>query len=178
MSDSSTTLCRCSTDSFEVNFDTCGWLTLFFHIVFSPCLGGRSLIIMASSPNHTSSLDGPVWWLNWCLQPDNPIGSHIFVVLFLFLFYLFGQCFIFLGLDDGSCCFQKLGVVRGLNVLIRVADAGSHALIEAHAHITSCAAENIYLGCKRNYLKATVYRYYFKCLVYCFICIFFYGSLC
>lgn len=49
-------------------------------------------------------------------------------------------------------------MVKGLNVLIRVADTGSHALIEAHAHITSYASENIYLGCRHNYHKAPVFN--------------------
>lgn len=107
-----------------------------------------------------------MWRLNSGLQAHNLVRSHVPDVLFKF--YFSRQGFIFPWLDDGCCCLRDLGAVWGPNVLIRVGGAGSRALMEAHAHTTSCTAENIYLSCRHNYHKATVYRRCFKCLVYRF----------
>lgn len=127
------------------------------------CQGGRSLIIITPSSHHhhTSS---QVWpGVTAPLVPPSP-QSHSLTHLWCFVFVLF----IFPWLDDSCCCLLDLGAVRRPNVLIRVGGAGSRALMEAHAHTTSCAAENIYLSCRHNYHKATVYRCCFKCLVYRF----------
>lgn len=133
-----------------------------------PARGGRPLIITTSSHHHHTCSQA---WPGVTAQlgppsPHNLIRSHVPDVLFLFHFSR--QGFIFPWLDDGCCCLRDLGAVRGPNVLIRVGGAGSRALMEAHAHTTSCTAENIYLSCRHNYHKATVYRRCFKCLVYRF----------